>query len=83
MSTKKSTQYVLTNCPLVGGRSLRGVYDVMKDRHSNLQMQVGFEVDYPSTEKESSIIRSSEGIEFFKLGVKNLGVILEVLLNRI
>jgi len=60
---------------------LRVIYDVMKNRRSNLQMQVGFQIDYPN-EKEASIISSSEGIKFFKLGIKNLGVVLRVLLKN-
>lgn len=60
---------------------LRTVYDVMKDRRANLQMQIGFEIDYSSNEKES-IIRSSEGIKFFRYGAKSLSVILDVLFRR-
>lgn len=60
---------------------LQAVYDVMRNRRANLQMQVGFEIDYSANEK-GSIIRSSEGIKFFKLGVKNLGVVLDVLFSR-
>jgi hypothetical protein len=62
---------------------LKAVYDVMKDRHANLQMQVGFEIDYSiSNENEKSVIRSQEGLKFFKLGIKSLEIILAVLLNR-
>ena len=61
---------------------LRVVYDVMKNRHANLQMQIGFEIDYSLNEKDASIIRSSEGINFFKLGMKNLSLVLTVLLDR-
>jgi len=54
----------------------------MKNRRSNLQMQIGFQIDYPSNEKESSIISSSDGIKFFNLGIKNLGIVLGVLLKN-
>ena len=60
---------------------LQSVYEVMRNRRANLQMQIGFEIDYSLNEK-GSIIRSSEGIKFFKYGAKNLGVVLDVLFSR-